>query len=332
MVERWAHLHIPRVFDGTAPTGRPHMDERQDPRQAEGMPVQDGFRGQRLVVLPRPLVHEALRRPVTRRLLVTDVGYYPDALDHQMTRPRGTDQTIVIVCTAGTGWARIGDATHRIGAQQALVVPRGVPHSYGADTTRPWTIWWAHLAGTDVGDLLDGLEVSQARPAMDMRTPEKAVALLDEVVSGLERDLTPARLLAASGAAFKLMTQLATDRLLPAPEDPLHRAMNYLGERLDGSVRVADVAGLVGVSPAHLTAMFRKATGGGVLAHQTALRMARARRLLDATDATVTEIARDVGYDDPLYFSRQFRRHHGVSPSGFRARNLEFPPDDAAPS
>lgn len=296
------------------------------------MPIEDGFRGQRLIVLPRPLAAEALHRPVTRRLLVTDVGYYPDAVDHQMSRPRGTDQTIVIVCTAGTGWARIGETTHRVGAQQALIVPRGVPHAYGADATHPWTIWWAHLTGTDVGDLVDGLDVTEARPAMPIKTPEKAVALLDEIVSGLERDLTPARLIASSGAAFKLMTQLAVDRLLPSPEDPLHRAMNYLRERLDGSVRVADVARLVGVSPAHLTALFRKATGGGVLAHHTALRMARARQLLDATDATVAEIARDVGYDDPFYFSRHFRRHHGVSPTGFRDRNLEFPIEGAGPS
>ncbi|HEY4153175.1 MAG TPA: hypothetical protein VGM38_07610, partial [Pseudolysinimonas sp.] len=43
------------------------------------VPIQEGFRNQRLVVVPRPAVTEALRRPVTRRLMVTDVGYYPDA-------------------------------------------------------------------------------------------------------------------------------------------------------------------------------------------------------------------------------------------------------------
>jgi len=275
---------------------------------------------------------EALSRPVTRRILVTDVGFYPEALDHQMARPRGIDQTVVIVCTAGTGWARIGETTHRIGAQQALLLPRGVPHAYGADANHPWTIWWAHLTGSDVPELIGGLDVSETRPTVAMKSPEKAVALFDEIVSGLERDQTPARLIASAGAAFKLLTQLTVDRLLPSPEDPLHRAMSYLRERLDGAVRVADVARLVGVSPPHLAALFRKATGGGVLAHHTALRMARARQLLDATDATVAEIARDVGYDDPFYFSRHFRRHHGVSPTGFRARNLQFPAESSGPS
>jgi AraC family transcriptional regulator, arabinose operon regulatory protein len=49
--------------------------------------------------------------------------------------------------------------------------------------------------------------------------------------------------------------------------------------------------------------------------------MARARALLDTTTSTVTEIASAVGYSDPLYFSRHFRRVHGMSPSAYRAEH-----------
>jgi AraC-like DNA-binding protein len=96
--------------------------------------------------------------------------------------------------------------------------------------------------------------------------------------------------------------------------------MRYLEERVDGAIRVSDLARLVGVSTSHLGALFRDATGGGVLAYHTALKMARARRLLDTTDLHVAEVAREVGYPDPFYFSRQFRRVHGVSPSDYRVQ------------
>jgi len=49
--------------------------------------------------------------------------------------------------------------------------------------------------------------------------------------------------------------------------------------------------------------------------------MARARQLLDVTDATIAEIAHEVGYADAFYFSRHFRRHHGMSPSEYRDRD-----------
>jgi AraC family transcriptional activator of pobA len=48
-------------------------------------------------------------------------------------------------------------------------------------------------------------------------------------------------------------------------------------------------------------------------------RMAQARRLLVETDLTVGEIASRVGYADPGYFTRLFRRMHGVTPLGWRA-------------
>jgi len=285
------------------------------------MPIQEGFRNQRLAVVPRPIVAEALARPVTRRLVVTDAGYYPAAQDHQMNRPRGTDETIVIVCASGTGWARVGDVTHRIGSQSALVIPRNVAHAYGADENDPWTIWWCHLSGTDVAELVQTLEVTPARPIVPIRRIERAVALLDEILTSLERDQSPPRLVGTAGVAWNLLTQISVDRFMPEQGDPLQRAMAFLRDRLDGSVRVPELARLVGVSPSHLTALFRRATGGGVLAHHSALRMARARQLLDSTTAAVASIADELGYDDPFYFSRQFRRAHGMSPTEFRRRD-----------
>jgi AraC family transcriptional regulator of arabinose operon len=299
----------------------PHLDDPPKVGQDGGVPMQEGFVNQRLVVVPRPSVVEALDRPVTRRLLVTDVGYYPEARDHLMQRPRGAGETILIVCTSGTGWVRLGDVEHRVSARNALVIPAGVPHSYGSDDARPWTIWWSHLRGTDVPELVGILEVSPSRPIVPVRALDRAVALLDEILSGMERDQSPVRLVAAAGAAWKLLTQIAVDRVIPAPGDPLQRAMAFLSERLDSTVSVGELARLVGVSPSHLTAMFRRATGGGVLAHHTALKMARARQLLDVSDLQVGEIARELGYSDPFYFSRHFRRHHGMSPSDYRARD-----------
>jgi len=172
-----------------------------------------------------------------------------------------------------------------------------------------------------VAELVETLEVTPTRPIVPIRRIERAVALLDEIISGLERDQSPARLIGAAGAAWKLLTQIGVDRVLPEQGDPLERAMAYLNDRLDGSIKVPELAKLVGVSPSHLTAMFHRATGGGVLAHHSALRMARARQLLDGTLATISDIADEVGYDDPLYFSRQFRRFHGVSPTQFRQRD-----------
>ncbi|MBD7956448.1 helix-turn-helix domain-containing protein [Microbacterium sp. Sa4CUA7] len=283
----------------------------------------DGFDHQRMSVVPRPLVDAALARPVTRRLLVTDAGYFPRATEHGRHRPHGAPETIVIVCVAGRGWIDTGGTRVRIGTSTALVFPSGMPHSYGADADDPWTIWWCHLRGEDVAELLEAAGVTSHAGTISLRAVDRVTALLDEIATSLERDTTPARLLATSGMAWRMMTQLAVDRALPEDGTPLERAMRYLEERVDGRVQVPELAAMVGVSASHLASLFRDATGGGVLAYHLAQKMARARRLLDTTEMPVAEIGRAIGMDDPFYFSRQFRRTHGLSPSGYRAMRRE---------
>lgn len=279
-----------------------------------------GFQNQRLVVVPRPLVRDALSRPITRHLVVTDAGVFPAAADHGRHRPDGAAETIVILCVAGTGWVETGGVRTAVGAATAVVLPGGTgeAHAYGAAEVDPWTIWWCHVRGADVADLLDGAGVRGAQ-VIPLVAADRLTAMLDEIITALEKDQSPARLVATAGMAWRLLTALAIDRRLPEKGTPLQQAMNYLEDRVDGSVRLADLAALVGVSSSYLSKLFREATGGGVLAHHTALKMARARLLLDTTDLPIAEVGREIGLQDQFYFSRQFRRLHGVSPSAYRA-------------
>jgi AraC family transcriptional regulator of arabinose operon len=290
-------------------------------RKECGVERATGFPNQRLVVVPRPLVREALERPVTRRLVVTDAGVFPAAGEHGRYRPQGTDETIVILCVAGAGWVETGGARYDVGKATAVVLPgnTGEAHAYGASAGDPWTIWWCHVRGSDAAELVEESGVGAGRPIIPLVAVDRLTAMLDEIITALEQDQSPARLVATAGMAWKLLATLAVDRRLPEQGTPLQQAMKFLEDRVDGAIRLPELARVVGVSPSHLSKLFREATGGGVLAHHTALKMARARLLLDTTDLTIAEVGRDIGLNDQFYFSRQFRRLHGVSPRAYRA-------------
>ncbi|GDY57720.1 hypothetical protein SVIO_083430 [Streptomyces violaceusniger] len=57
------------------------------------------------------------------------------------------------------------------------------------------------------------------------------------------------------------------------------------------------------------------------LTYLTACRMDEAEALLSDTEFSIAQIAKSVGYADAFGFSAAFKRHRGVSPSAFRARN-----------
>lgn len=281
-----------------------------------------GFPGERISVLPRPRVAEALQHPVTSRLVVTDCGFFPHAADHLRERPSGCPETIVIVCVDGFGWCRLSNCTFAVKPGQALVVPARAAHTYGASAEDPWTVWWMHLRGQDVEPLLAASGARPSSPVITAADVTRAAGLIDEALRTMERDDSPPRLQAAAGAAWHLLALLSAAPLGIGPlrSDPVQVAIEQIQEHFAEKICVADLASASGLSASHFSALFKRAVGCGPHEYQTRLRMMRSRQLLDTTDIAVSAIARAVGYRDALYFSRQFKAVHGVTATEHRAR------------
>lgn len=274
-------------------------------------------------VLPRPLVATALLSPPLSQLLVTDVGYFPRAATHGRARRHGAAQHVVIVCAAGRGTCTLPSGVHPVRAGQALAIPAGLPHRYEADADEPWTIWWMHLVGQQVPSLLAAIGATPEQPVFGLGDPARVVSLIDTIIRRMERDETMATLLASAGAAWHAMAILAADRRTISRQqaDPIEATIEHLRSNVSTRISLADLAGMAGLSVSHYSALFRRATGYGALEYQTRLRMGTARELLDTTDRSIASVASQVGFTDALYFSRQFRRIHGVSPTEYRSHD-----------
>jgi AraC family transcriptional regulator of arabinose operon len=275
-------------------------------------------------MLPASVTTTASSRGPTSRLLVTHAGYFPRASRHDLLRRSGAPGTIVILCTAGHGWCRATESV-RVGPRQALVIPAATAHSYGADDDDPWTIWWLHAYGPDTRYFEEELRMAVGGPpgrptVIDVHDVFRLSADIERVVQQMETDETRSTLLRASGIAWSILGQLTADARTgnPLRTEPVRQAQDYIREHLDAPVSVSALARTAGLSTSHFAALFHAATGGGVIEYAKRLRMAQARELLITTDIPIAEVARSVGYKDPLYFSRQFRSVHSSSPTEFR--------------
>ncbi|WP_395362450.1 AraC family transcriptional regulator [Streptomyces sp. YH02] len=90
------------------------------------------------------------------------------------------------------------------------------------------------------------------------------------------------------------------------------------GRSAADGLSVRRCAGLLGVTPGHLAEAVRAATGRTPAALLREARTRESQRLLVGTDLTVRQVAARVGFDDPAYFCRFFRRETGLSPGDFR--------------
>ena len=76
----------------------------------------------------------------------------------------------------------------------------------------------------------------------------------------------------------------------------------------------------MGISAAHLNALCRQVTGQSALAILHARSMREARRMLVYTSMTIRDISDVLGFSDPAYFTRFFKRNAGLAPREFRQR------------
>jgi len=75
-----------------------------------------------------------------------------------------------------------------------------------------------------------------------------------------------------------------------------------------------------GLSSRNFARRFRKATGHAPLAYVQNLRMERAKQLLENTTDAIDQISVDVGYEDPSFFRRVFKRTVGLKPVDYRRK------------
>lgn len=273
------------------------------------------------VTLPRFLVNQLAAHPLAADLHPHAFGHYPQARGHRMQRQRH-DDLLVIWCSAGAGELHTAGHSQRVTPGTLLVLPPGLAHEYAADSTSPWTLYWAHVGGHAAGELANLL------------APAGRTTVHVGLDPALRRDFTA--LLAIRDTGFRLDTWLYASSLLKQlllhagtlaargshSDDhafALARVTAWMHANLERPVELAELAAATSsLSLFQFARRFKAETGVAPIQYFIHLRMEHGCRLLDLSDAPVHRIAKQLGYDDPYYFSRLFRQVIGVAPSDYR--------------
>ena len=106
--------------------------------------------------------------------------------------------------------------------------------------------------------------------------------------------------------------------------DILSSAIRYMEKHYtDESLSLNSVAQAINISANYLSALFSQKMGISFVEYLTQKRMNRAKQLLQRTNMRSSEIAYEVGYRDPRYFSFVFRKTQGCTPRAFRSGETE---------
>ncbi|GGG65377.1 hypothetical protein GCM10010918_19480 [Paenibacillus radicis (ex Gao et al. 2016)] len=129
----------------------------------------------------------------------------------------------------------------------------------------------------------------------------------------------------------ELLNQMQEQGIKPEKRDLAAQIIAIIYERYAEAITLESLSESLNYSVAHLSSYFKSRTGLSPIDYLIKIRMNKAAMLLIETDANLREIAIGVGYQDPFYLGRMFKKHKGVSPTRYRIehsakRSLEDSP------
>lgn len=285
--------------------------------------MKDGFSGERSIVLPQITIEMEQNDPLVSSLHITDIGYYPHAEGHFRERLQPISEYVLIYCMEGEGWFKLEEREYKVRENQFFILPPNRPHTYGADSEKPWTIYWIHFTGSHAAIYSENSqEPMNIRPALNSRISERQ-HVFEEIFSTLERSTDLESLRYASSLLHYYLASMRYLRLYrpEAQTSPslIDAVKHYMQENIERHLTLEQIAHYTGYSPSHFSALFRKATGESPLAYLNRLKIEHACLLLKTTDMRVNQICHKIGICDSYYFSRLFSKLKGVSPKQYRA-------------
>jgi AraC family transcriptional regulator of arabinose operon len=249
-------------------------------------------------------------------------------------RPNGTRDWLLIYTVAGEGQIRARDGSLRLKAGDVLLIAPNTPQEYGlADNSAAWSNIWAHFRPPIHWlSWLDWPELSRGISMLSIG-PDQRPAIEAELRRAVACQTMPGRLRSVAAVNALERTLIVLDQFNPnhggQTLDPrIAAAVRVMGERLGHELSIVELSRVAGLSRSRFTVLFTAQLKMSPQAYLEAARLGRAADLLRASRWSIGEIAEEVGYANPFYFSTRFRRYFGTSPTRYRAHG----PDDVVES
>lgn len=233
---------------------------------------------------------------------------------------------------SGMGQASLDETRRKLKPGDLLLVPPNCVHAFSwQHGSAGYVVFINRMLLGELQRALD-LPLHWCRGAASLITPRKSQPDISYALNALQQEQGH-----MAGSADKLRFHLSAilllciDRLVsgvqraPQKRHRKQRRLEQFGELVDTHFKqqhqVQWYAGQLGLTPAHLNSLCRELRGNNAQAviHQRLL--AEARRQLVYTPASVADIAIDLGFKDPAYFNRFFRRLEGMPPNRFRKQS-----------
>ncbi len=247
-------------------------------------------------------------------LAILKVGQGAVFPDYLHVAPRKAMSTLKVV-TAGKGWIETSVGVFPFKAGDVVLYWQGHPYKWWTDRQDLLQHYWIDLEGETVKALFNLLAEPDRCVLTRSAVPELEIVLIEELLT-LFRTQPTHFVWKSISIFFAIWHSVVQSVLLDVvnTRSPVQLAREFVDMHYMTEIGLCDIARHVNVTPEYLIAAFKRKYQQTPYEYLLACRLQAATRQLQE-GLTVKEAAAYVGYDDPNYFARLYKKKTGQTPS-----------------
>ena len=274
------------------------------------------------VALNNPLPECDTLQPVS---IVFDHYGIKKCLPGQCEGPRTRSDFVIRFILSGKGHLRSHMSRFDVEENHMFLLFPGKEHTCMADAVDPWQYCWISFRGDGAEPLMRSIGFSENCPVLALRN---CAGIGEEIRSLLTFRQTAPQDYFRKASRLNSIFALITDQTDDSAAVSLSRnmgdlpyasiAIRFIQTHYNKKLYISELASSIGISRNYLTQLVKEQIGLSPQEYLIHYRLEHAAHALRNSADSISLVAMECGYDDPLAFSKAFKKKYGVSPSVYR--------------
>lgn len=231
---------------------------------------------------------------------------------------------------SGKGILQIGKDTYPLTKGQGFLIWPHTVSYYKADAEDPWTYSWVAFNGLNAESYLRRANLTLDAPVYQCYDEEALQKLFIDMLEASKKEQNRDIHLLNSLYAFlaHLMDETFSAHSYDRKGKPgdlyIKKAVDFIETNYSRQVSIAEIAEYVGLNRKYFSKLFAGILNTSPQNFLIQFRLNKACELMENPNLSLVEISNSVGYNDPLLFSRIFKKAKGMAPKYYRRKVLQL--------
>ena len=275
--------------------------------------------------IPFPLLKEQKENQLTGDLYLTETGEVEIEMGSIWNIGKKMENNMLVYCLKGSGILMVSGEQVPVSGDQYFIIPEGDSFKFYSVINENSRLFVAYFNGTKSKLMEQGFRVVRNLiPSVNNLVANREM-LFTEIFNNLAKGFHDENLVYVNFCFGHLLATFVyahktSDDLADESNPGIRHSIGFMNKNLNKKLTLHQLAAEAGYSATYFTTLFKKETNYSPLSYFSHLKIVKACEFLDHTRIKVKEISFTLGYTDPYYFTKDFKKKMGLSPRQYRNR------------